>query len=63
VTENYPEKSKAGLEEMEVAVVAFEEGSDKVGAADFVGTLKPAEAAVERQELRKEEANVTISSH
>jgi hypothetical protein len=54
VTDACPEKSKAGLEEMEAAVVTLKNGSDIIEAKDLEAT----EAIVERQELHTAEDNV-----
>jgi hypothetical protein len=56
VTEACPEKSKA-------AVVIFEEGSDEIEATDLDANLEEMEAAMERQELRNDTMNWTISGH
>jgi hypothetical protein len=58
VTEACPKNSKAGPEEMEAAVVTFEESSDKMEIEDLEENSKATEAVVKWQELRNEQMNV-----
>jgi hypothetical protein len=53
VTDACQEKSKAGLEEMDAAVVTFEERSDKMEAADSEETSEATEAIVSRNSVIK----------
>jgi hypothetical protein len=53
VTDACPEKSKVGLEEMDAAVVTFEERSDKMEVADLVETSEATGAMVDRNSIIK----------
>jgi hypothetical protein len=57
---NNPEKTKVSLEEMEAAVVVFEECSDKMDTMDFEPSQEKPDTVAEHQEVSKDEVAVEI---